>query len=147
MGFSRKEYEFLSEIGLSSRNLGCYVNGTWKARGPVVTTVNPANNQVIAEVVEGNIEDYEEGMQACYDASKIWMQVPAPKRGDIVRQIGDALRVKLQQLGRLVSLEMGKILPEGIGEVQEIIDMCDFAVGLSRQLNGSIIPSERELKH
>ncbi|MBA0811139.1 hypothetical protein Gohar_003068 [Gossypium harknessii] len=143
MGFSRKEYEFLSEIGLSSGNLGCFVNGTWKGSGPVVSTLNPANNQKIAEVSEASIQDYEEGMQACSEAAKIWMQVPAPKRGDIVRQIGDALRSKLQQLGRLVSLEMGKILPEGIGEVQEIIDMCDFAVGLSRQLNGSVIPSER----
>ncbi|MBA0662660.1 hypothetical protein Goklo_006742 [Gossypium klotzschianum] len=143
MGFSRKEYEFLSEIGLSSGNLGCFVNGTWKGSGPVVSTLNPANNQKIAEVSEASIQDYEEGMQACSEAAKIWMQVPAPKRGDIVRQMGDALRSKLQQLGRLVSLEMGKILPEGIGEVQEIIDMCDFAVGLSRQLNGSVIPSER----
>ncbi|XP_065866936.1 aldehyde dehydrogenase family 7 member B4 [Euphorbia lathyris] len=143
MGFARKEYEFLSEIGLSERNLGCYVNGTWKANGPVITTSNPANNQPIAEVVEGSIEDYEEGMKACSEAAKIWMQVPAPKRGDIVRQIGDALRGKLEHLGRLVSLEMGKIVPEGIGEVQEIIDMCDFSVGLSRQLNGSVIPSER----
>ncbi|KAJ6696114.1 ALPHA-AMINOADIPIC SEMIALDEHYDE DEHYDROGENASE [Salix koriyanagi] len=143
MVFARKEHEFLSEIGLSSRNLGCYVDGTWKANGPVVTSVNPANNQAIADVVEGSIEDYEEGMRACSEAAKIWMQVPAPKRGEIVRQIGDALRTKLQQLGRLVSLEMGKILPEGIGEVQEIIDMCDFSVGLSRQLNGSVIPSER----
>ncbi|KAG5228840.1 aldehyde dehydrogenase family [Salix suchowensis] len=143
MGFARKEYEFLSEIGLSSRNLGCYVDGTWKANGPVVISLNPANNQAIAEVVEGSVEDYEEGMRACSEAAKTWMQVPSPKRGDIVRQIGDALRTKLQQLGRLVSLEMGKILPEGIGEVQEIIDMCDFSVGLSRQLNGSVIPSER----
>ncbi|KAE8715095.1 Aldehyde dehydrogenase family 7 member A1 [Hibiscus syriacus] len=143
MGFSRKEYEFLSEIGLSSSNLGCFVNGIWKGNGPTISTVNPANNQKIADVCEGSIQDYEEGMQACSEAAKIWMQVPAPKRGDIVRQIGDALRSKLQQLGRLVSLEMGKILPEGIGEVQEIIDMCDFAVGLSRQLNGSVIPSER----
>ncbi|KAK9014157.1 hypothetical protein V6N11_005326 [Hibiscus sabdariffa] len=143
MGFSRKDYEFLTEIGLSSSNLGCFVNGTWKGSGPTISTVNPANNQKIAEVIEGSIQDYEEGMQACSEAAKIWMQVPAPKRGDIVRQIGDALRSKLLQLGRLVSLEMGKILPEGIGEVQEIIDMCDFAVGLSRQLNGSIIPSER----
>lgn len=109
----------------------------------MVASLNPANNEVIAEVVEASIEEYEEGMKACVDASKIWIQVPAPKRGDIVRQIGDALRSKLQHLGRLVSLEMGKILPEGIGEVQEIIDMCDFAVGLSRQLNGSVIPSER----
>uniref|UniRef100_A0A0E0M1Q9 aldehyde dehydrogenase (NAD(+)) n=2 Tax=Oryza punctata TaxID=4537 RepID=A0A0E0M1Q9_ORYPU len=98
---------------------------------------------VIAEVVEASAREYEEGMRACFDAAKTWMAIPAPKRGEIVRQIGDALRAKLHHLGRLVSLEMGKILPEGIGEVQEIIDMCDYAVGLSRQLNGSIIPSER----
>lgn len=143
MGFEKKEYEFLSEIGLDSSNLGCFVNGTWKGNGLVVSSVNPANNQKIAEVKEASIQDYEEGMQACSEAAKIWMQVPAPQRGEIVRQIGDALRAKLQHLGRLVSLEMGKILPEGIGEVQEVIDMCDFAVGLSRQLNGSVVPSER----
>ncbi|XP_073010362.1 aldehyde dehydrogenase family 7 member A1 [Typha latifolia] len=141
--FARKEYQFLSELGLRPRNPGCFVNGSWRGSGPVVSSQNPANNQVIAEVAEASIQDYEEGMQACVEASKIWMQVPAPKRGEIVRQIGEALRAKLQHLGRLVSLEMGKILPEGIGEVQEIIDMCDYAVGLSRQLNGSIIPSER----
>ncbi|XP_047342346.1 aldehyde dehydrogenase family 7 member B4 [Impatiens glandulifera] len=139
----KKEYEFLNDIGLSSRNSGCYIDGAWKGNGPIVYSINPANNQTIAEVIEASPQDYEEGMKACSEASKIWMQVPAPKRGEIVRQIGDALRSKLQQLGRLVSLEMGKILAEGIGEVQEIIDMCDFAVGLSRQLNGSIIPSER----
>lgn len=143
MNFAKKEYEFLREIGLEYRNPGCYVNGAWKGSGPVVSSLNPADNQTIAEVAEASLQDYEEGMQACNEASKLWMQVPAPKRGEIVRQIGDALRAKLQQLGQLVSLEMGKILPEGIGEVQEIIDMCDFAVGLSRQLNGSIIPSER----
>uniref|UniRef100_A0A6N2MWM1 aldehyde dehydrogenase (NAD(+)) n=1 Tax=Salix viminalis TaxID=40686 RepID=A0A6N2MWM1_SALVM len=132
MVFARKEHEFLSEIGLSSRNLGCYVDGTWKANGPVVTSVNPANNKLMLWRVPLKIM-----RKACE------LAVPAPKRGEIVRQIGDALRTKLQQLGRLVSLEMGKILPEGIGEVQEIIDMCDFSVGLSRQLNGSVIPSER----
>ncbi|XP_042398165.1 aldehyde dehydrogenase family 7 member A1-like [Zingiber officinale] len=142
-GFARKEYEFLSELGLGPRNPGCFVNGAWSGSGPVVASLNPTNNQVIAEVIEASIEDYEEGLRACADAAKIWMQIPAPKRGEIVRQIGEALRTKLQYLGRLVSLEMGKILPEGIGEVQEIIDMCDYAVGLSRQLNGSIIPSER----
>ncbi|KAJ8441128.1 hypothetical protein Cgig2_006957 [Carnegiea gigantea] len=144
MSFAKKEYEFLKEIDLSPKNQGCYVAGKWQAHGPLISTVNPANNQPIAEVVEGSMEDYEEGMKACAEASKMWMQMPAPKRGEIVRQIGDALRAKLQHLGRLVSLEMGKILAEGIGEVQEIIDMCDFAVGLSRQLNGSIIPSERK---
>ncbi|KAF8401109.1 hypothetical protein HHK36_014413 [Tetracentron sinense] len=143
MGFEKEEHAFLKELGLGPRNPGCYVNGAWKGSGPVVSSVNPANNQTIAEVAEASMQDYEEGMQACNEAAKIWMQIPAPKRGEIVRQIGDALRAKLQHLGRLVSLEMGKILPEGIGEVQEIIDMCDYAVGLSRQLNGSIIPSER----
>nr|XP_004235550.1 aldehyde dehydrogenase family 7 member B4 [Solanum lycopersicum]XP_010318473.1 aldehyde dehydrogenase family 7 member B4 [Solanum lycopersicum] len=141
--FTMEEYEFLKELGIGPQNLGCYVNGTWKATGPVISTVNPASNQIIAEVYEASARDYEEGMSACAEAAKIWVQVPAPKRGEIVRQIGDALRANLQQFGRLVSLEMGKILPEGIGEVQEVIDMCDFAVGLSRQLNGSIIPSER----
>ncbi|KAG5523586.1 hypothetical protein RHGRI_035400 [Rhododendron griersonianum] len=143
MSFAKKEYEFLKEIGLGPHNLGCYASGVWRGNGPVITSINPSNNQAIAEVTEASTEDYEEGMKACFEAAKTWMQIPAPKRGEIVRQIGDALRAKLQQLGRLVSLEMGKILAEGIGEVQEIIDMCDFAVGLSRQLNGSIIPSER----
>ncbi|CAM8887906.1 unnamed protein product [Rhodiola kirilowii] len=146
MVFEKKEYEFLTEIGLSSRNLGGFVDGKWQASGSIVSSVNPANNQKIAQVVEASLDDYEQGMQAASEAAKVWIQIPAPKRGDIVRQIGDALRTKLHQLGRLVSLEMGKILPEGIGEVQEIIDMCDFSVGLSRQLNGSVIPSERKLR-
>ncbi|XP_041005395.1 aldehyde dehydrogenase family 7 member A1 [Juglans microcarpa x Juglans regia] len=143
MGFSKKEYEFLAEIGLGPDNLGGYVNGEWKATGSVISSVNPSSNQMIAKVTEASVQDYEEGMLACNEAAKKWKSIPAPKRGEIVRQIGEALRAKLDVLGRLVSLEMGKILPEGIGEVQEIIDMCDYAVGLSRQLNGSIIPSER----
>eukprot|EP01018_Ginkgo_biloba_P008093 Gb_24757 [translate_table: standard] len=141
--FERSEHQFLKELGLQPHNLGCYGNGVWKGNGVSVTSVNPANNQPIATVVEASIEDYEDSMRASAAVCKLWMQTPAPKRGEIVRQIGEALRSKLDILGRLVSLEMGKILPEGIGEVQEIIDMCDYAVGLSRQLNGSIIPSER----
>ncbi|XP_010656114.1 aldehyde dehydrogenase family 7 member A1 isoform X2 [Vitis vinifera] len=143
MSFERKEYQFLAEIGVGPANPGCYINGEWKARGPLVSSVNPSNNQRIAVVTEASIEDYEEGLMACSEAAKTWMKIPAPKRGEIVRQIGEALRAKLGSLGRLVSLEMGKILAEGIGEVQEIVDMCDYAVGLSRQINGSIIPSER----
>ncbi|KAJ9687915.1 hypothetical protein PVL29_013911 [Vitis rotundifolia] len=143
MAFERKEYQFLAEIGVGPANPGCYINGEWKARGPLVSSVNPSNNQRIAVVTEASIEDYEEGLMACSEAAKTWMKIPAPKRGEIVRQIGEALRAKLGSLGRLVSLEMGKILAEGIGEVQEIVDMCDYAVGLSRQINGSIIPSER----
>lgn len=141
--FVRNEYQFLKGLGLHSHNLGCYGNGIWKGSGNTVTSVNPSNNQPIATVVEASIEEYEDSLRACAEARKLWMQTPAPKRGEIVRQIGDALRSKLDLLGRLVSLEMGKILAEGIGEVQEFIDMCDYAVGLSRQLNGSIIPSER----
>jgi len=73
----------------------------------------------------------------------MWRETPAPKRGEIVRQMRDALNDKLEPLGALVSLEMGKILPEGKGEVQEYIDICDFALGLSRSLNGQVVPSER----
>ncbi|KAL6226805.1 hypothetical protein ACLB2K_000765 [Fragaria x ananassa] len=140
---TEKDYEFLGKIGLAPENPGGFINGKWKATGPVISTFNPADNQEIAKVTEVSTDDYEEGIRACSEASKTWKSLPAPKRGEIVRQIGDALRAKLDYLGRLVSLEMGKILAEGIGEVQEVIDMCDFCVGLSRQLNGSIIPSER----
>ncbi|CAJ2638226.1 unnamed protein product [Trifolium pratense] len=143
MGSESNNLEFLKEIGLGSTNIGSFINGQWKANGSSVTSVNPSTNQTIATVTEATVADYEEGLQACSEAAKTWMTIPAPKRGEIVRQIGDALRAKLDPLGRLVSLEMGKILAEGVGEVQEIIDMCDYAVGLSRQLNGSIIPSER----
>lgn len=73
----------------------------------------------------------------------MWRETPAPKRGEIVRQMRDALNKKLEPLGALVSLEMGKILPEGKGEVQEYIDICDFALGLSKSLNGQVVPSER----
>ena len=92
---------------------------------------------------EGTPADYESAVTASRAAYKIWAEVPAPKRGEIVRQIGDALRAKKKPLGQLVSLEMGKIMAEGEGEVQEYIDICDFAVGLSRNLNGKVIPSER----
>ncbi len=91
----------------------------------------------------GTLDDYEKCVTACEEAWQVWADLPAPKRGEIVRQIGESLREKLEPLGKLVSLEMGKIQPEGIGEVQEYVDICDYAVGLSRMLPGSIIPSER----
>ncbi|KHN12286.1 Aldehyde dehydrogenase family 7 member A1 [Glycine soja] len=142
---NHQNLEFLKEIGLGSSNIGSYINGQWKATGSSVTSVNPSNNQSIAQVTEATLQNFEEGLRACRSNIQptLYLPIPAPKRGEIVRQIGEALRAKLDPLGRLVSLEMGKILPEGIGEVQEIIDMCDYCVGLSRQLNGSIIPSER----
>ncbi|XP_058723192.1 aldehyde dehydrogenase family 7 member A1-like [Vicia villosa] len=143
MGSNSNNLEFLKEIGLGANNIGSFINGQWKANGPTIQSVNPSTNQVIASVTEATLDDYEEGLRASTEAAKTWRNIPAPKRGEIVRQIGEALRAKLDPLGRLVALEMGKILAEGIGEVQEIIDMCDYSVGLSRQLNGSIIPSER----
>ncbi|KAF3821492.1 hypothetical protein GH733_009534 [Mirounga leonina] len=117
---NQAQYAWLKELGLREENEGVY-NGSWGGRGEVVTTYCPANNEPIARV----------------------RQVPAPKRGEIVRQIGDALREKIQILGSLVSLEMGKILVEGVGEVQEYVDVCDYAVGLSRMIGGPIFPSER----
>ena len=88
-------------------------------------------------------EDYERVMTAAQDAFKTWRKIPAPQRGEIVRQFGEKLRVLKQPLGELVSYEMGKSLQEGLGEVQEMIDICDFAVGLSRQLHGLTMHSER----
>lgn len=108
-----------------------------------MSSVCPANNRPIANVTTGNVDDYEKVVQAAEEAWEIWADLPVPKRGEIVRQIGDALREKLEPLGKLVSLEMGKIVPEGIGEVQEYVDICDYAVGLSRMMAGKVIPSER----
>lgn len=126
-------------------------------------SISPASGEVIAEVRQGNLDDYKACVAESRKAWQTWADIPAPKRGEIVRQIGCALREKLEPLGKLVSLEMGmlvlyiitiisavytpvstgKILPEGIGEVQEYVDICDYAVGLSRMFEGKVIPSER----
>ncbi|XP_062369078.1 alpha-aminoadipic semialdehyde dehydrogenase isoform X2 [Cinclus cinclus] len=139
---SQERYAWLRELGLQEENPGVY-NGRWGGRGQVVTTYCPANNEPIASVRQGNLEDYEETVKKAKEAWKVWADIPAPKRGEIVRQIGDALRQKIKVLGSLVSLEMGKIYVEGVGEVQEYVDVCDYAVGLSRMIGGPILPSER----
>ncbi|XP_019881214.1 putative aldehyde dehydrogenase family 7 member A1 homolog [Aethina tumida] len=136
------KYSFLKDLGLSDTNSGVY-DGKWKGSGPVVKSICPSNGKVIAQVTTGTVDDYQSCVKASESAWNIWADLPAPRRGEIVRQIGDALRSKLVPLGQLVSLEMGKILPEGIGEVQEYVDICDYAVGLSRTLAGAIYPSER----
>lgn len=117
----------------------------WVARptGAEVVVINPATGQPIARVHGASAEDYDRLADEAASAFLRWRATPAPRRGDIVRRIGDELRRHKQDLGRLVSLESGKILSEGLGEVQEMIDMCDFAVGLSRQLYGLTIASER----
>lgn len=136
------KYSFLKDLGLQEDNLGVY-NGKWSGSGEWIESVCPINNEVIARVKQGNVSDYHKTATLSLDAWKIWREVPAPKRGEIVRQIGESLRGKLLPLGKLTSLEMGKIIPEGLGEVQEYVDICDYAVGLSRMLPGQIFPSER----
>uniref|UniRef100_A0ABI7ZWU6 aldehyde dehydrogenase (NAD(+)) n=1 Tax=Felis catus TaxID=9685 RepID=A0ABI7ZWU6_FELCA len=139
---NQAQYAWLKELGLREENEGVY-NGSWGGRGEVITTYCPANNEPIARVRQASVADYEETVKKAREAWRIWAEVPAPKRGEVVRQIGDALREKIQVLGSLVSLEMGKILVEGVGEVQEYVDICDYAVGLSRMIGGPILPSER----
>ncbi|XP_074650055.1 alpha-aminoadipic semialdehyde dehydrogenase-like [Tubulanus polymorphus] len=136
------KYAWLKELGLKAENSGVY-DGSWKGSGKVVTSVCAFNNKPIATVTEGSLADYENTVAAAKDAWKKWSMVPGPQRGEIVRQVGEALRNKKQLLGKLLSMEMGKIIPEGEGEVQEYIDICDYAVGLSRMYAGKIFPSER----
>lgn len=141
----KPEYAFLRELGLERTNSGVY-NGAWKGSGPVVKSIDPATGDVIAEVITATKSDYEQCVRTSLTAYKQWSNLPAPQRGEIVRQIGDELRKYLNPLGKLVSLEMGKIQAEGVGEVQEFVDICDYAVGLSRTFAGQILPSERS-KH
>lgn len=138
------KYAFLKELGLSENNPGVFSrHGRWFGDGQVIDSICPANNKPIAAVAQGNVKNYEECVEEAQKAWEIWADIPAPKRGDIVRQIGDSLRKYREPLGKLISLEMGKILPEGVGEVQEYVDICDYAVGLSRMFEGKIFPSER----
>jgi aldehyde dehydrogenase family 7 protein A1 len=142
MSLTFHKYPFLAELGLTEDNLGCY-NGTWFGHGEVVTSINPASGEPIARIHCGTAEDYEACIQSMIAAQTQWALTPAPIRGEIVRQMGEEFRKHKVALGLLVSLEMGKIKSEGWGEVQECIDICDYAVGLSRMINGSTVPSER----
>ncbi|KAF9980079.1 Alpha-aminoadipic semialdehyde dehydrogenase [Mortierella antarctica] len=130
------------QLDLQFDNKGVF-NGTWGGSGPIVDSVSPADGSVIGRVQTGTVEELNETLKKMEDVKVMWRETPAPKRGEIVRQMRDALNEKLEPLGALVSLEMGKILPEGKGEVQEYIDICDFALGLGRSLNGKVVPSER----
>ena len=136
--------DVLQRLGLQATNSGAGF-GEWIARpqGPEITSVNPANGQPLARVIAAGLPDYETVVSRAAAAFETWRTVPAPQRGEIIRQLGEALRRHKSDLGMLVTLEAGKITSEGAGEVQEMIDMCDFAVGLSRQLYGLTMPSER----
>jgi aldehyde dehydrogenase (NAD+) len=138
--------DFLKELGIKEENYGASTGLNWfkTTDQGVINVVSPADGKPIAKVFQCSEKDYEDVVSKAYEAFKYWRTIPSPKRGEIVRQIGNKLRHFKQPLGHLVSYEMGKSLQEGLGEVQEMIDICDFAVGLSRQLYGFTMMSERE---
>ncbi|OOG16393.1 aldehyde dehydrogenase family protein [Sphingobacterium sp. CZ-UAM] len=133
----------LKILGIISQNLGSPTGQKWFSGGEVFESLSPVDGKLIAKVSASSQKDYETVISNAQNAFKAWRLIPAPKRGDIIRQLGDKLRELKATLGKLVSYEMGKSYQEGMGEVQEMIDICDFALGLSRQLYGNTIHSER----
>ena len=145
---SKKNKDFgiekvLKNLGIKAENKGTSTGGKWFATGKVIESYSPVDGNLIAKVTASSKKDYEKVIAEAEKAFKEFRLMPAPKRGEIVRQFGDKLRKHKEDLGKLVSYEMGKSLQEGLGEVQEMIDICDFAVGLSRQLHGFTMHSER----
>ena len=135
-------HNILSELDIQPENLGGFA-GEWLGGGESLSSVSPIDARPIAKVQVVTEADYDRIASGAQAAFFEWRTVPAPARGDLVRQLGNALREHQQALGELVTWEMGKIRAEGVGEVQEMIDICDFAVGLSRQLYGLTMHSER----
>jgi aldehyde dehydrogenase (NAD+) len=136
--------KFLSGLQVQAKNKGVSTGTKWiSSKGASIDSYSPVDGKLIASVKSADKDSYEAVLQQAQSAFAEWKQWPAPKRGDIVRQIGEELRIQKHALGQLVSYEMGKSLQEGMGEVQEMIDICDFAVGLSRQLHGLTMHSER----
>ena len=133
----------LNKLGINKKNAGSSTGITSFDSGENIDSFSPVDGSLIGSVSQTTEEEYEKIMQSAISAFKFWRKKPAPYRGDIVRQYGEKLRKYKQPLGELVSYEMGKSLQEGLGEVQEMIDICDFAVGLSRQLHGLTMHSER----
>ncbi len=133
----------LKQLSINNINKGTSTGNQWFSNGNELTSYSPVNGKSIAKVQTTTKEDYQNVIQAATEAFTSWKLLPAPKRGEIVRQFGEKLRQYKEPLGKLVSYEMGKSYQEGLGEVQEMIDICDFAVGLSRQLHGLTMHSER----
>ncbi|HRO75728.1 MAG TPA: aldehyde dehydrogenase family protein [Crocinitomicaceae bacterium] len=136
--------DILGELNISALSSGASTGNEWlPTNGNVIESYSPVDGKLIASVTAATSDDYNKVMTKAQEAFKVWRTLPAPKRGEIVRQFGDLLRKHKDALGKLVSYEMGKSLQEGWGEVQEMIDICDFAVGQSRQLYGFTMHSER----
>src|SRR6185436_8554619 len=129
--------DFLKVLHIEADNSGVSTGNKWiKSAGEKISSSSPVDGKLIGSVTTADKESYEKIIQTAEAAFKQWRMITAPQRGEIVRQVGEALRKYKEPLGKLVSYEMGKSLQEGYGEVQEMIDICDFAVGLSRQLYG-----------
>jgi aldehyde dehydrogenase (NAD+) len=135
--------KFLQELGLHTENAGTSTGQNSMDSGQYIESYSPVDGKLIGKVSQTTREEYEQVMATAQEAFKTWRMMPAPARGEVVRQYGLKLREHKDALGRLVSYEMGKSLQEGWGEVQEMIDICDFAVGQSRQLYGLTMHSER----
>ncbi|MCK0161357.1 aldehyde dehydrogenase family protein [Allomuricauda sp. F6463D] len=135
--------EALKELGLNEINNGTSTGKDWFSNGNIIESYSPVDGALIGKVKATTQEDYEKVILAAQKGFKTWRTMPAPQRGEVVRQFNDELRRLKKPLGKLVSYEMGKSYQEGLGEVQEMIDICDFAVGLSRQLHGLTMHSER----
>ncbi len=133
----------LKSLGIKEVNDGCSTGTGYFGGGDVIESYSPVDGKLIASVKTGTKQDYEKILQSAVEAFKYWRKIPAPARGEIVRKFAEKLRLHKDDLGKLVSYEMGKSFQEGLGEVQEMIDICDFAVGLSRQLHGLTMHSER----
>ena len=133
----------LKELGLSNHSIGTSTGSKYFSDGEKISSYSPVDGNEIGTLSMTTFEDYNKVIESAQSAFKFWRTVPAPQRGEIVRQFGNKLRDLKESLGVLVSYEMGKSFQEGLGEVQEMIDICDFAVGLSRQLNGLTMHSER----
>ena len=136
-------HEALKQLGVSQNNKGTSTGNVWFDGGEEISSYSPVDGQLIAKVSTTTDKEYENVITTASKAFKTWRVVPAPQRGEVVRQFGEELRRLKEPLGKLVSYEMGKSYQEGLGEVQEMIDICDFAVGLSRQLHGLTMHSER----
>ncbi len=139
------DHSLLESLGVRPVSPGACTGAWIETHGPELVSVNPTTGEPIASVLQATADDYEKVVVEAEKALLTWRMTPAPGRGEIVRQLGEELRKHRKNLGRLVSLETGKILSEGLGEVQEMIDICDFAVGLSRQLYGLTMHSERPM--
>ena len=143
---SKISRQLLEDLGIEDTNLGGFA-GTWIGSGPDLDVYSPIDGSRLATVTQVTEDEYDQVVTRAKQAFLEWRKVPAPKRGEVIRQLGNRLRENKHSLGALVTLEMGKIKDEGEGEVQEMIDICDFAVGLSRQLYGLTMASERPDHH